>query len=235
MEQLKKIAAKIDSLSLRERAMVFIGLIAVIFTLWDSFLMTPLELEQKKIIASLNTKNAERMVLITSVQNSMQQNQVDPDAENVAKLKSLRSRLINVQADLESSTANLVSPNDMPKILETVLHKTGGLTLNNLRSLGVTPLIVKAETETEQKIKDIDTANGDSNLTADNIDNAYKHGLRVEFTGEYLTTLDYLKRLEELEWGFFWDNFELNVGEYPESKASFEIFTLSLKEEWIGV
>jgi MSHA biogenesis protein MshJ len=227
MEQLKLIADKIDSLSLRERAMVFIGVIAIIFTMWDSTLMSPLELEQKKIISSLNKKNAERMILITRVQDSMNQSQEDPDAQNIAKLKVLRSRLINVQADLESSTDKLVSPEDMPKILETVLHKTGGLTLNNLRSLGVTTLVAKEESDSAEKTE--------SKLTADNIDNAYKHGLRIEFTGEYLTTLDYLRSLEELEWGFFWDSFELNVNEYPETKASVEIFTLSLNEEWIGV
>ncbi|MBL1141735.1 MAG: hypothetical protein HND53_06850 [Proteobacteria bacterium] len=233
MEQLKNIAEKINNLSLRERAMVFIGVIAVIFTLWDSFLMTPLELEQKNTIASINNKNAERMVLIDQVQNSMNQEQVDPDAENVVKLKTLRSKLINVQADLESSTANLVTPKDMPKILETVLHKTGGLTLNNLRSLGVTPLVAKDKDA--EKAKEETVQNDKSKLTAENIDNAYKHGLRIEFKGDYLTTLDYLKKLEELEWGFFWDGFELNVDEYPEARTSIEIFTLSLQQEWIGV
>ena len=234
MEQLKKIAEKIDSLSLRERAIVFIGLIMVIFTLWDSVLMAPLELEQKNIVTNLSKKNAERLILVTSMQDLMKQNEVDPDAENILKLKSLRSRLINIQADLESSTANLVSPKEMPKILETVLHKTGGLTLNNLRSLGVTSLITKVQVEGDAAVNEA-VATSDSKLTADNIDNAYKHGLRIEFTGDYLTTLEYLKSLEELEWGFFWDSFELNVNEYPEARTSVEIFTLSLREEWIGV
>ncbi len=231
MEKLKNIATKIDSLSLRERAMVFVGVIAVIFTLWDSFLMKPLELEQKKVITSINKKNVERMALVTQVQSSLNQNMVDPDADNVAKLKALRSKLIDVQADLESSTTNLVTPKDMPKILETVLHKTDGLTLNNLRSLGVTPLVAKEGSEAEAQTN---IENG-SKLNADNIANAYKHGLRIEFNGDYLTTLNYLKQLEGLEWGFFWDGFELNVSEYPDATASIEIFTLSLKEEWIGV
>lgn len=232
MEQLKNIADKINNLSLRERAMVFIGLIAVIFTLWDSLYMSPLATEQKKILAEINKNNAERMVLVTKMQESFEKSKEDPDAENIEQLKVLRTRLINVQAELESSTDNLVTPNDMPKILETVLHKTGELTLRNLKSLGVTPLVAKEESE-----KDIENNNveNETKLTADNIDNAYKHGLRIEFNGDYLTTLNYLKRLEELEWGFFWDNFELNVGEYPDAKASIEIFTLSLKEEWIGV
>ncbi len=234
MEQLNKLAEKINALSLRERAIVFIGIIAVMFSVWDSFLMTPLEVEQKQLIAKLNEKNAERLVFVNRFQELMKSSQEDPNAENIAKLKTLRSRLIKVQADLESSTDSLVSPKDMPKILETVLHKIGGLTLLNLKSLGVTPIVAKDEKETSGTVPD--TNNGDDKkLTADNIDNAYKHGLRIEIAGDYLTTLDYLRSLEELEWGFYWDNFKLTVNEYPDANVAIEIFTLSLNQEWIGV
>ena len=128
----------------------------------------------------------------------------------------------------------------MPKILETVLHKTGGLTLVNLKSLGVTPLITKAEpnekTDADKKENiSSENTNTENKLTAGNIDNAYRHGLRIEFVGDYLTTLSYLKSLEELQWGFFWDNFQLSVSEYPDANAAIEIFTLSLNREWIGV
>jgi MSHA biogenesis protein MshJ len=230
MEQLKNIAEKIDELSLRERAIVFIGLIMVIIFLWDIFLLSPLRLEQKKIVSSLSKKNADRMVLLTQYQNLIKQNQIDPDAENMERLKELRFKVINVQAKLESSTKNLVTPRDMPKLLETVLHKTGGLTLVNLRSTGVTPLIEKEEIKNEEK-----STGNETKLTAENIDNAYRHGLRIELIGDYLTILKYLKSLETLEWGFYWDNFELNVNEYPEATTSIEVFTLSLQEAWIGV
>jgi MSHA biogenesis protein MshJ len=235
MEQLDKIAEKIDSLSLRERAIVFIGIIAVIFTVWDYFLFTPIEAEQKKIITKLNEKNAERLVLINRFQALMKSSQEDPNAANIAKLKKLRSHLIDLQADLELSTGNLVSAKDMPKILETVLHKVGGLTLRNFKSLGVTPIVAKEEAETTTTVSNDNNSDDNKKLTANNIDNAYKHGLRIEITGDYLTTLDYLKSLEELEWGFYWDNFKLTVNEYPEANVAIEIFTLSLNKEWIGV
>lgn len=233
MEQLKKIAEKIDSLSLRERAIVFIGVIAVLFTVWDSMLLTPMEIEQKKLVANLSTKNAERLILINRFQELMNSSKEDPNTANIAKLKTLRSRLIDVQADLETSTDSLVSPKDMPKILETVLHKTGGLTLINLKSLGVTPIVARDDTETEKTPESKN--NDDKKLTAENVDNAYKHGLRIEISGDYLTTLNYLKSLEQLEWGFFWDNFKLAVKEYPEANVAIEIFTLSLDQDWIGV
>jgi len=234
MKQLNKLVEKIDSLSLRERAIVFIGVIAVLFSVWDAYLLKPLETEQKSAIAKLNEKNAERIVLINRFQTLMASSNEDPNADNIARLKSLRSRLIDVQADLESSTGNLVTAKDMPKILETVLHKVGGLTLRNLKSLGVTPVIAKSKEE----LATVEVGNGSDNekkLTADNIDNAYKHGLRIEISGDYLTTLNYLRNLEELKWGFFWDNFKLTVNEYPDASVAIEIFTLSLNQEWIGV
>jgi MSHA biogenesis protein MshJ len=205
------------------------------FTIWNEFLMTPIEAEQKKLVIELNNKNAERFALVTRFQELIKTNSENPDADNIAKLKNLRSRLVDVQADLETSTGNLVSAKDMAKILETVLHKTGGLTLLKLESLGVSPLIVQEGTDAKVNSNKKENVNADKKLTADNIDNAYKHGLRIEFQGSYLTTLNYLKSLEDLEWGFFWDNFQLTVNEYPEANASIEIFTLSLKKEWIDV
>ena len=108
-----------------------------------------------------------------------------------------------------------------------------GLNLIRLNNTGVTPFITKDETEQEAKQKpQRENAN---KLTAENLDNAYRHGLRIEFQGDYLTTLNYLRRLENLKWGFFWDNFEFKVNDYPDSTVAIEIFTLSLQQEWIGV
>ena len=231
MEQLKKIAARINAFSVRERAIVFIGLLVVIYSVWDAMLMAPLSIQQKKLVVDFNSKNTERLVLSTRLQQLIKESQQDPDAANLAKLKALRSKLIDTQAGLEVSTRNLVSPNEMPKLLESVLHKTDGLTLVSLKNMGVKPLIAKEAQETVSG----STTNNDKKLTADNLDNAYKHGLRIEFIGDYFTTINYLKSLEQLEWGFFWDNLEFQITEYPDATASIEIFTLSLNKEWIGV
>ena len=90
MEQFKIISEKIDSLSLRERAMLFIGVIAVIFSLWDALLNAPLEAGQKTVIVELNKKNAERLVLSTRLQVLIKQSQEDPDPCKVSFDKPVR-------------------------------------------------------------------------------------------------------------------------------------------------
>jgi len=42
-----------------------------------------------------------------------------------------------------------------------------------------------------------------------------------------------LRRLEALEWNFFWDRIEFQVKDYPDSSASIRLYTLSLTSDWI--
>lgn len=232
-ERLKQLANRIDALSVRERAIIFFGLIAVLFSLWDALLSTPLANKQKALIAEMNSKNSERLVLNTRLQELIESSQQDPDAENRKRLQLLRNKLSALESELAASTRNLVSPEEMPVLLESVLLQTRGLSLNSLKSLGVKPLVEQDEKQPSAKTPDVAAA--ENNLNANNISSAYKHGLRIEFDGDYFSTMAYLKKLEELEWGFFWDNFTLNVQGYPATGAAIEIFTLSLSKNWIGV
>ena len=117
----------------------------------------------------------------------------------------------------------------MAEILETVLLKTRGLRLTEVKGLGVEPLLPKPD-----QGKGAAASGAGETSTAD-IGNAYKHGLKISFEGDYLSTLAYIRELESLKWGFFWDRFEFEVKDYPEAKASITIYTLSLDKDWIGV
>ena len=53
--------------------------------------------------------------------------------------------------------------------------------------------------------------------------------------GSYFQTLSFLKRLEDMESGFFWRSVDYQVTDYPKAQIVIQIMTLSLEEEWIGV
>ena len=44
-----------------------------------------------------------------------------------------------------------------------------------------------------------------------------------------------MKTLEGLEWKFFWDTIDYQVGEYPISSIAITVFTISSNEHWIGL
>ena len=63
----------------------------------------------------------------------------------------------------------------------------------------------------------------------------YRHGMTVTFEGGYLAALRYLSALENASWKLFWDAVEVEVQEYPVTRVSITVFSLSTDEAWIGV
>jgi len=55
----------------------------------------------------------------------------------------------------------------------------------------------------------------------------YKHGLDIEFRGNYLDLLSYLNKLEDAHSNLFWSNAVLAVGTYPENTLRASVFMLS--------
>lgn len=222
MDKIKAYQQKIDSLTVRERAMILLAILAVIFFLWDTFLMSPLDIRQKRLQAELDAKRAELNALnIEFGQLAMKQNQ-DPNAAMRVELETLREELAQLDENIQATAENLVEPARMPELLRSVINKTQGLRLTNLQGLGVTPLLEAGD----GKQKAGETESGELAM-------AYKHGMQIRFRGDYLQTLEYLRQLEALQWGFVWDSIELEIKDYPQSQAGIRLYTLSLVKDWI--
>ena len=63
----------------------------------------------------------------------------------------------------------------------------------------------------------------------------FRHGLILEFQGDYFSTLRYLMFLEAMDESFFWDSFEFEQTEWPEARVRLELHTLSSEEGFVGV
>ncbi len=223
MDKIKAYMERIDALTIRERGMVLLAVLAVMIFLWDSFLMSPLDTRQQRLQAELESKRAEISGLGIQMGQLVKQQQQDPNAEARAELQTLRQELATLDEEISSTTQELVDPARMPQLLRTVINRTAGLNLTTLEGLGVTPLM----TAKQEQSQDSAAGSGET-FTA-----GYKHGMRIHFQGGYLETLEYLRKLEALEWNFFWDRIEFNVRDYPEASADIRLYTLSLTPDWI--
>lgn len=235
MELLKTLQNKIDDLSLRERGIVLLGIIAVIYFLADLFLLEPLAIQQQRVLSGITLNNAELLALNVRMELIMGQSSIDPNAVNKEELKRLKQELARLDAELQMTTAQLVPPKEMPKLLEMVLRRTEGLRLNKVNSLAAEPLIANGEAKATGATAS-DTA-GNATTQQDNgtVSTVYRHGLRIEFSGDFPGTLNYLRKLEELQWKFFWDKIEFEVNEYPDSACAISVYTISMNDQWIGV
>ena len=231
MDKIKVYMERIDELTIRERGMILLAVLAVMIFLWDTFLMSPLDVRQQSLQAKLESKRAEIDALSIQTGQLIKKQKQDPNAELRAELQSLRQELTTVDKAINSTAQELVDPARMPELLRTVINRTDNLNLTALNGLGVSPLLANKGEQGQSSSSPAD--DGSNNGNDQSLTAAYKHGMNVEFRGGYLQTLEYLRKLEALEWNFFWDRIEFQVKDYPDSSASIRLFTLSLTSDWI--
>lgn len=224
-----QLLVQIKSLSVKERIGIVLAAGAVIYALWDFLLMQPMVAREKLLQTDIEQKNHEIMSLSDQIQ-TLANNEEDKKNElNRQRLESVIKQLEITDQKLVEITANLIAPEQMAEVLETLLIKTHGLKVRGLHGLGAMPFPENTQNEQEVSEKKIE-----QNAQAD-MPQAWRHGLRLEFSGSYHATLEYLQVLEALNWKFYWESIELEVDEYPNVNTAIKVYTLSLDKDWIGV
>lgn len=203
--------------ALRERALLLVCLLVVLFFIWDAALMNPLDLGKKRDRSQINELRTELAELSAREALVQARKDFDPDRENRQLLAQLQSDIAAVQLQLKENIDNLVSPQEMPELLKDLLIRQQKLQLLSLENLPAEELQI-----TEQ------VAAGQLSPVL------YRHRLRIEFVGDYLATLAYLNRLEELPRQMVWEELEIETQEYPQAKVRLQVYTLSLNKGWIG-
>lgn len=211
---------RVDAFSLRERAMIFIAVMVVLYLVAFNLVFGPLRAEQARMDAQLKAKRDQVQSIETQIQNLVGGPAQDVNGSNRAKLASLQQQLKELDAAMDQMTAGVVSPKEMAKLVERMLMQNRGLELVKLENLPPAPI---AENKTD----------GNAAATADA--QIYKHGMRIELRGSYFDIVTYLKALEALPWKVFWGEVTLETEKYPSSKVTLVIYTLSRYPGWIGV
>lgn len=152
----------------------------------------------------------------------------DPDSFIRERLAGLIEQQNTVRSDIETLAGNLVSPNGMTQMLTEVLDSQEGLTLvkvENVAPVALTDGMPVALTDS-----------GDEPAALRSVGfQVFRHGLILEFQGDFFSTLSYLLYLEKMEQSFFWDSFEFEQTLWPEARIRLELHTLSSEEGFIGV
>ncbi len=213
----KKYTDRINALALRERGIIFVAILVVVYGIAANFLFPPMNVEQARLKKQLTDKRAQIQAIEGQIQVALAKSAVDPDAGNRAKRAQLEAQLKALDESLATVTARLVPPKEMTRMVEQVLLKNRRLEVVHLKSLPPEPLQQLASAAT----------GGGGGLTA------YRQGMHIELRGNYLDILAYLRELEALPWKMFWGQVSLKVEQYPVSHVTLRIYTLSTQPGWI--
>lgn len=202
---------------LRERALLLLCLLVALFFIWDSLVMSPLALHKKNLRRQSSQLQEELVALAGQETRLLGRKDFDPDRENRRQLEQLQAELDKNQLQLEEKVDNLVSPREMSALLKDLLVRQKKLQLLSLENL-------PAEA---QQVTDQPAADQRAPLL-------YRHRLRLEFSGDYLATLDYLRKIKKLPRQLVWEELEIETQEYPQARVRLQVYTLSLTKGWIG-
>jgi len=219
---LARIADWLDALSLRERVLSLVAALAVIAALWNVALMNPLAAEQERKRERMSDLQSEIDSLNAQAQKIVERGSRNPDRRLRRSISALKEEIAELDERLSEITTGLIDPRDMPRVLEQVLTRETGLELIRLQNRGSEPLLDPR-------------GKGAPSNGAEASAQIYRHELELVFRGRYLETLSYLRALDELPWRLFWRRLELDVVDWPTARVRIVVFTLGLKEGWIGV
>jgi len=213
--------ARIDDMSLRERAMLFgsVALVVVVaahVTLFDRLLT-----KQKGLIERVARDQSQLKAVREQVQLALKDSQARVRHPDEAAIADLESKIREAEKSVEAKQRAFIAPEELPVLLRQMLGRNPQLKLESLRLLPGTPLQTPGAAASASAPGKPAGAQAGAEV--------YRHGVAVTLTGSYFDLLQYLSELEKLPAPLLWGKFELQVEQYPEVKLSLIVHTLSTR------
>jgi MSHA biogenesis protein MshJ len=227
-ESWKGYSEKFLTITPREQYLVlFAGLISIIFLFYslviDDKLVNIDKLNKQTKLISSSIKSSQTTIDI--LQQSLSK---DPNIAIQKQIAQYENKLSSVNNELLLLTSDLINPIQMRYALIDLLKTQQSVSLLSFEVMEAEPMITEKDTEESTETVE-STEKNDQSLTL------YKHGIKLKLKGSYFKLRDYLSQLENMEWTFFWQKFDYQLIEYPNSELVIEMYSLSTKKEFVGV
>jgi MSHA biogenesis protein MshJ len=225
---LSALAARIDAMTLRERAIMF-GAAAALLVVFTYSLWIDSDFAKS---AALTREIAQREAEMKALQDQLAKlgaaRGADPDQANRQRLNLVLGQLAQVDAAIAAEERKFTPPEKMRGIVEGLLARNSRVSLVSLKTI---PMVSIAEVR----------GNGDGQAVAKSAKPSssperliFRHGVELVVSGGYLDILAYLAQLEKLPTQLYWGAMHLQ-GTYPAVTVKLTVYTLSLDRAWLAV
>jgi MSHA biogenesis protein MshJ len=225
----KRWSALFDALGKRERIMVFSAAVFALAMIGYQFTIEPHRVRYAALSKNLAQQQSEKTEIEASVVLSEARARA-PDAQNRAALLALRDRIAQVESEYRAVHDNLVAPEKMAELAQTLLRRNRGLQLVAMTTLPASPIVAElppAAAQAGMPAAAIAVPGQDAGL--------YKHGVQITVRGSYADMTSYLVQLESLPQKMYWGRIEVLTEEYPAALLQFTVYTLSASKSWLVI
>jgi len=195
------IAARIDEMTLRQRAMLFATISLVAIALVHVTLIEPVLARQKQLIDRVNRDQSQLGAVRAQIESLVKEHESGREDPEQAAVRDLEQRLAAAEKALAERKLGFVAPTRLPALLKDILGPGQAVRMESLR------VVPGAQVQ------------GSAGL--------YRHGVELTLKGSYFDLVQYLGALEKLPARLLWGRTALQVEKYPEVRLTVQVGTLS--------
>jgi MSHA biogenesis protein MshJ len=195
------LAARVDEMTLRQRAMLFATLSLAVIVLAHVLFIEPVLTRQKSLIDRVNRDQSQLSAVRAQIEAVLKEQAAGKRDPELAAVLALEARTAAAEKSLAERKQGFIAPTRLPALLRSLLAPSQALRMESLRVLPGAPLEQPA--------------------------GFYRHGVELTLKGSYFELLQYLAQLERLPARLIWGRTELLVEEYPEVRLTVNVSTLS--------
>jgi MSHA biogenesis protein MshJ len=192
-------AARIDEMTLRQRAMLFSVIALLVVVMAHALLLDPVLARQKALIDRVNRDQSQLNAVRAQLESILKEGGAGQTPLEL-EVRSLEEKLAQATRALGERKRGFIAPARLPVLVKGLLGPGRPVSLESLR-------VVPGEA--------VDGAE------------LYRHGVEITLKGSYFDLLQYLAELEKPPARFLWGEAELQVEKYPEVRLTVQLHTLS--------
>jgi len=215
------------------------GVMTLVYAVIDIAIVQPMLGEFNEVTKAIEKAKADSKSYAAKMLNVQNQFDIDPTLSDQEQVNAMASVLAKLETEINTTSSDFVSPNQMVDLLYDILNKGKTLSIVSVEKLPANSMSENKEREAPViDIKNIkETLN---NLEAtkktpkvDDKDKIYRYEVELVIQGSYHEILKYIQQLESMHWRIFWENAELTVESYPLSQLRFSVYTISMEKDWL--
>ena len=216
--------ARIDDMSLRERAMLFGSVALVVVVAAHVTLIDRLLGNQKRLIERVTRDQSQLKSVREQLQLIVKENLPQGRHPDELAIAELERKIQETEKTVAARQHAFVAPEELPVLLRQMLGRSRQIRLESLRLLPATPLPAPGAPGSTPGRPEGSQAGSE----------VFRHGVEVTLRGSYFDLLQYLTELESLPAPLLWGRVELQVEQYPEVRLTLVVRTLSTRRSLLA-
>ncbi len=213
-----KLSSKIDSLTLRERSILFAGAAGSIIFLMFALYLNPTYAKQKALLVTMSQQRDMIAGVEAEIAQTMLAHTIDPDAGDRARLLRVKTEAGQLSTALMAMQQGMVPPERMTALLERILRAHPSLRLTSLRTLP------------EEQPAAVTPKPGEAAPPPQLL---HRHGVELVLAGSYPDMVAYMAALEGMQGQIFWGSATMKVDKHPNATLTLVVYTISLDRKWL--